>query len=411
MPQFTYTARTLRGEALQGVMEGANAQAVASQLLSKGITPIEISSGPAASLSLQHYLRQLNQRLSQKRPGIDDLIFFSRQLHTLLKAGVAIVRSFHGLADNVRNPHFGTVLREVATQLESGRDLATALAKYPSVFNNLFVSMVQVGERSGDLDGSLLKLSQYLDREKDTRDRIKQAMRYPAIVMGAIVVAITVINLWVMPTFAKIFEKFHTELPWQTKMLIGSSLFMQHYWPLLLVGIAAAVYGLRRYLATEPGRLRWDRMKLKIPIIGVILYEALLARFATSFALTLRSGVPLLQGLAVVSHAVDNAYVGEKIRLMRTGIERGDTLTRTAANTEMFTPLTLQMLSVGEETGLVDDMLQNVALYYDREVEYKLKNLSSAIEPILIVIVGAMVLILALGVFLPMWELTSVIRK
>lgn len=407
MPHFAYTARTHRGEAVSGVMEAATAQAVATQLQTSGVIPIDITVAKTA-MSLEQQFKQL---LPKRRASLDDLIFFSRQVYTLLKAGVPIVRAFNGLAENVRNPNFGMILRDIATQLESGRDLASALAKHPDTFNNLFVSMVQVGERSGDLDGSLLKLSQYLDREKDTRDRIKQAMRYPTIVIGAIFVAITVINLWVMPTFARIFEKFHAELPWQTKLLIASSNLMQHYWPLMLLFIIALVFATRRYLRTETGRWRWDKFKLRIPIIGPVLYEALLARFATSFALTLRTGVPLIQGLMVVSQAVDNSYVGEKVRQMRNGIERGDTLTRTAASTHMFSPLTIQMLSVGEETGLVDDMLENVAAFYEREVDYKLKNLSSALEPILIVIVGAMVLILALGVFLPMWDLTSVIRK
>lgn len=407
MPQFAYTARNRQGEAIQGVMEGTNAQAIANQLLSTGVTPLEIN-----PIKIAISLRQtIKTYMPRRRIGLDDLIFFSRQLYTLLKAGVPIVRAFTGLAENVRNPQFGMVLRDIATQLESGRDLATALIKHPKVFNHLFVSMVQVGERSGDLDGSLLKLSQYLEREKDTRSRIQQATRYPTIVIGAIVIAITVINLWVMPTFAKIFSKFHADLPWQTKLLIASSNFTQQYWWLLLIAIAASVFYTRRYLATEEGRFKWDRLKLRIPIIGVLLYEAILARFATSFALTIRTGVPLIQALNVVSHAVDNSYVGDKIRQMRTGIERGDSLTRTAGNAKLFSPLTLQMLSVGEETGMVDDMLENVAQFYDREVDYKLKNLSSAIEPILIVIVGAMVLILALGVFLPMWELTSVIRK
>ncbi len=407
MPHFTYSARTSRGEAITGVMEGATAQAVATQLQATGIIPLDITAAKP-TVSIEQHVKQL---LPKRQAGLDDLIFFSRQLHTLLKAGVPIVRAFNGLAENVRNLHFGVTLRDIATQLESGRDLASSLAKHPDTFNNLFVSMIQVGERSGDLDGSLLKLSQYLDREKDTRDRIKQAMRYPTIVIGAIVVAITIINLWVMPTFAKIFEKFHADLPWQTKLLITSSNLMQHYWPLLLVFSIASFIALRRYLATETGRWRWDKYKLRIPVIGVVLYEALLARFATSFALTLRTGVPLIQGLSVVSQAVDNSYVGEKIRQMRNGIERGDTLTRTASNTKMFSPLTIQMLSVGEETGLVDEMLDNVAQFYEREVDYKLKNLSSALEPILIVIVGAMVLILALGVFLPMWDLTSIMRK
>ncbi len=407
MAQFHYKARNARGDAVDGLLDAASEQAVATQLLNNGITPIEILAAHVQVSSLA----QLRKLLTRRQPNLGDIIFFTRQLHTLLHAGVPIIRAFNGLAENINNPVLAEVLRDVATTLESGRDMASSLARHPKIFNNLMISMIQVGEQSGDLDGALLKLSQYLEREKDTRDRIKQAMRYPIMVIGAISVAMVVINIWVMPTFSKIFSKFKTELPWQTKMLIGFSDFMLHYWPLLLVILIGATIGTRRYINTPQGRFNWDRFKLRLPVVGILLYEALLARFATSFALTLRSGVPLIQGLNVVANAVDNAYVGDKIRQMRNGIERGDTLTRTAANTQLFSPLTIQMLSVGEETGMVDDMLENVASYYDREVDFRLKNLSSAIEPILIVIIGAMVLILALGVFLPMWELTSVVRK
>jgi MSHA biogenesis protein MshG len=407
MAQFHYQARNAKGVAVDGLLDAASEQAAATQLLNNGITPIQIN----AVLIRISSTAQLRKLLTQRQPSLADIIFFTRQLHTLLHAGVPIIRAFQGLAENITNPVFAEVLRDVAVTLESGRDMASSLARHPKIFNNLIISMIQVGEQSGDLDGALLKLSQYLEREKDTRDRIKQAMRYPIMVIGAISVAMVVINLWVMPTFTKIFSKFKTELPWQTRLLIGFSDFMQHYWPLLLVLLIAAAIGIRRYINTPQGRLTWDRLKLRIPVVGSLLYEALLARFATSFALTLRSGVPLIQGLNVVANAVDNAYVGDKIRQMRNGIERGDTLTRTAANTQLFSPLTLQMLNVGEETGMVDDMLENVASYYDREVDFRLKNLSSAIEPILIVVIGVMVLILALGVFLPMWELTSVVRK
>ncbi len=407
MAQFHYKARNAKGDAVDGLLDAASEQAVATQLVNNGITPIEILAARVQVSSVD----QLRKLLTRRQPKLGDIIFFTRQLHTLLHAGVPIIRAFNGLAENINNPVLAEVLHDVATTLEGGRDMASSLARHPKIFNNLMISMIQVGEQSGDLDGALLKLSQYLEREKDTRDRIKQAMRYPIMVIGAISVAMVVINIWVMPTFSKIFSKFKTELPWQTKMLIGFSDFMLHYWPLLLVMLIGATIGTRRYINTPQGRFNWDRFKLRLPVVGILLYEALLARFATSFALTLRSGVPLIQGLNVVANAVDNAYVGDKIRQMRNGIERGDTLTRTAANTQLFSPLTIQMLSVGEETGMVDDMLENVASYYDREVDYKLKNLSSAIEPILIVIIGAMVLILALGVFLPMWELTSVVRK
>ena len=407
MPFFTYTARNAQGESMDGRVEAVSLDAVASQLLNSNITPIQIKEDkPAPDI-----LKKLSGWIRQRPPKLDDLIFFSRQLYTLMKAGVPIIRALTGLGDNISNVKLKNTLKEVITSLESGRDLSGAFAKHPEIFSHLFVSMVQVGESTGQLDGAMLKLSEYLEREKDTIDRIKQAMRYPMIVVTAIVVAMIVINIFVIPKFAGIFARFGADLPWQTKLLMATSNFMLHYWPYLLVGVSSLFFWLRYVIRhTEAGHLKWDRFKLRIPIVGVILYEALLARFATAFALTLRSGVPLVQGLHVTSHAVDNAYVGDKIQQMRTGVERGDSLTRTAAHSKMFTPLTIQMMQVGEETGAVDEMLDNVAHYYDREVDYKLKNLSSAIEPVLIVIIGAMVFVLALGVFLPLWNLSSVIR-
>ena len=407
MPYFNYTARNAQGEALDGRMEAASIDSVATQLLNSNITPIQINEDKPTP----EVLKTLAAWVGTRRPKLDDLIFFSRQMYTLMKAGVPIIRALTGLGENIGNPLLKRTLQEVAVSLESGRDLSGAFAKHPKIFNHLFVSMVQVGESTGQLDGAMLKLSEYLEREKDTLDRIRQAMRYPTIVVSAIAIAVVVINIFVIPKFTSIFARFGAELPWQTKLLMATSSFMLHYWPLLLIGTGGLIFWLRYYIHhTETGHYKWDRFKLRIPIVGVILYEALLARFATAFALTLRSGVPLVQGLHVTSHAVDNVYVGDKIQQMRIGVERGDSLTRTAAHSKLFTPLTIQMLQVGEESGTVDDMLDNVAHYYDREVDYKLKNLSSSIEPVLIVIIGAMVFVLALGVFLPLWNLSSVIH-
>lgn len=407
MPQFIYTARNNSGEALSGEIEGVDQNAVAAQLIRSGITPIEVSEVRQG----RDLGKQLKRWWYSRQPGIQDMIFLSRQMYTLMKAGVPIIRAINGLSDNLSNPRLVDTLRDVVHKLETGRELSAALAQHPQIFNHLFISMVRVGESTGNLDNAFLKLSEYLEREKETRERIRQAMRYPVIVLSFIAIAVIVINLFVIPQFANIFARFGADLPWQTKLLIASSNFMQGYWPHMLFVIGATVIWWRRYLKSEAGRYRWDRAKLRIPLIGKIVYEALLARFATGFGLTVRSGVPLIQGLNVTAHAVDNAYIGEKIQHMRIGIEKGDSLTRTAASTQMFTPLIIQMMQVGEETGSVDDMLDNVAGYYEREVDYKLKNLSSAIEPIMIIIVGALVFMLALGVFLPLWELSSVVKQ
>ncbi len=405
MPLFAYKGRDRRGAAVTGVLEAASADAVAADLQSAGIVPVDIreSAEQAAGPGLW-------ERLRRRKPGLTDLIQFARQLHTLLRAGVPIIRALQGLADNIDNPAFAGILRDLVRDLESGHDLAAALGRHPEVFSDLFVSLVRVGEETGRLDDALLRLAFYLEREKDTRDRIKAAMRYPLFVISAIVVAMIIINLFVIPTFAGIFEKFHAELPWQTQLLLTVSNFMIAWKWWLLGGAVAGLFATRQFVRTPRGRELWDRLKLRLPIVGPILQQTLLARFANAFAMTLRSGVPLLQGITVVSRAVDNVWVERHILDMRQGIELGESLTRTAAETGMFTPLVLQMIAVGEETGAVDEMLEHVAEFYDREVDYQLKNLSSAIEPILIIVIGAMVLVLALGVFLPMWDLAQVVK-
>jgi len=402
MPKFHYRGRANRGDAIEGVIDGATADAVAEQLFSTGITPIEIKEHHEQ----QDVLKLINEKLV-KKPGLPELILFSRQMYTLAKAGVPLARAVAGLAESNENRFMSQALRDVVSSLESGRTLSASLNQHPELFSHLFISMVQVGENTGRLDETFLQLSKYLELEKDTRDRIKSALRYPMFVMIAITAAMFIINIFVIPAFAKVFKNFNAELPWATKVLLVTSDFTLAAWPYLLAGLIASIFVIRNYVKTEKGRYLWDKFKLRIPATGAVIKKATLGRFARSFAIAMQSGVPLVQGLTVVSRAVDNEYIAEHIQQIRNGIERGETLTRTAAATGMFTPLVLQMLAVGEETGAIDELMIEVADFYEREVEIDLKNLSSAIEPIMLVAIGVMVLILALGVFLPMWDLSA----
>jgi MSHA biogenesis protein MshG len=406
MPLFNYQGRSLRGELVKGSIDGVSADTVASQLFNSGITPIDIvEARPETDV-----LIMLKRRLGQVKVELSDLILFSHQMYTLTKAGVPITQALTGLAESTRKHILKQALKDVADSLQSGRDLSSSLNRHPHIFTNLIVSIVQVGENSGNLDQAFLQISKYLETEKDRRDRIKSALRYPVIVLFAIAVAITIINIWVIPAFAKIFAGFKAELPWATKILIGTSNFFVGYWPYMLAVLLLGIIGLRAWIKTDHGRYAWDRFKLRIPLLGDILNRATLARFARSFAMTQRAGVPLVQGLTVVANAVDNRYIGDHILAMRNGIERGESVARTAALSGMFTPMVLQMMGVGEETGALDAMMQQVAEFYEREVDYDIKNLSANVEPVLIVAIGAMVLILALGVFLPMWDLAKAAR-
>jgi MSHA biogenesis protein MshG len=284
------------------------------------------------------------------------------------------------------------------------------MAEYPKVFSQLFVSIVHVGENTGQLEKAFLQLSQYLELEMDTRKRIKTAMRYPTFVILAIVIAMVILNIFVIPQFAEIFGRFNVELPLATRILIGTSSFFVNYWPLLLVLTIGSVFLVRWYVGTPKGRMLWDKTRLRLPVVGSVIERSLLARFSRSFAMMVGAGVPLNQALSLVASAVDNAFMAERIVEMRRGIERGESLLRNAISSELFTPLVLQMISVGEETGQVDELLTEAAEFYEREVDYDLKSLTARIEPILITVVAGMVLILALGIFTPMWDMMRAVR-
>ncbi|HSV16364.1 MAG TPA: type II secretion system F family protein, partial [Tepidisphaeraceae bacterium] len=245
----------------------------------------------------------------------------------------------------------------------------------------------------------------HIEFDRDMRGRVKSALRYPMFVCIAMLVAMLVVNIFVIPQFAKVFQSFHAELPLMTRILIAGSNFTKEYWYVIIGGLAGAVVAFTRWTATAAGSLVWDRWKLRLPIAGKIIHKATMARFARSFALSIRSGVPIVQALAVVAQTADNTYLSMRMDQMREGVERGESILRTATSADVFTPIVLQMIAVGEESGSLDDLMDEIAQMYEREVDYELKTLSSQIEPIMISFLGVMVLVLALGIFLPIWDL------
>ena len=405
MPFFAYKARNAQGELVKGVLESADSNAVADQLFNTGITPLEITETrkPVAADEDNWWAR-----FSEVKIRPIDVQLFSRQLYTLLKAGVPIMRSLAGLQESAISKPFGRVLGEMRESLNSGRELSAAMHQHPQVFSSFYLSMVRVGEMTGRLEEVFLRLFDHLEFERSMNERVKTALRYPLFVILTMAAAIVVINMFVIPAFAKVYAGFNAELPLMTQILLGVSQFMFKYWPLLLLLLVGAVFAFRAFIATVAGRYRWDKAKLRFPIVGKIILKGSLARFARSFALASKSGVPILQALNVVAQTVDNAYIASRITLMRDGIERGESILRTATISGVFTPVVLQMVAVGEETGELDTLMDEIAEMYEREVDYELKTLSSQIEPILILGLGVIVLIMALGVFLPIWDLGKV---
>ena len=404
MPFFSYKGRNGQGEPVQGVLEGADSGAVAGQLFGLGIVPLEIQ--PSAPPRAETAGFALNFGKKNKVTHTEVLLF-SRQMYTLLKAGVPIMGALKGLEESTENPRFAGIMRDLRESLDSGRELSVSLARHPEVFGRFFTAMVSVGEGTGRLEEVFLRLFNHLEFEKFMREQVKAAIRYPTFVVATMAIAIVIINIWVIPAFAKVYAGFKAELPTMTKMLIAFSNFMVAYWPFMLVGLVLAVVGFRMWTNTVAGRMHWDRAKLRFPIAGPIILKATLARFARSFSLAFSSGVPVTSGLSMVANTVDNVHIADRINGMREGVERGESVLRTARDTGVFTPVVLQMIAVGEESGALDDLTAEIADLYQREVEYDLKNLSAQIEPVLIIMLGVLVLILALGVFLPIWDLGS----
>jgi MSHA biogenesis protein MshG len=403
MAVYLWRGRNTRGEAVEGQLEAMTEGSVVKQLMTMGIAPVDIAiSVPRPEANADNWL----SRLTHKPIVVEDVLVFSRQMYTLNKAGVPILRAFAGLEASATKPAVVAMLRDIRSSLDQGRELSAAMALHTDVFGALYISMMKVGEMTGRLTEVFLSLNEHLEFERDVRERIKQAMRYPMFVMIAMVIAVVILNIFVIPVFAKVIAGFNAELPLVTRGLLGFSAWMLAWWPLLVAGVIATIVSTRAYLRTPPGgRYRWDAHKLKLPIVGDIILKTTLARLARSFALSSQSGVPLVQALTVVAQTVDNAFIGSRIEKMRDGIERGESITRCAAASNVFTPVVIQMIAVGEETGELDSLLFEIADMYERETDYSIKGLSAAIEPILLAVIGTLVLLLALGIFLPLWNL------
>lgn len=400
MPMFNYSGRNARGETMQGQVESPSPQAVASWMMTAGITPIRIKA--QAEDTRPEWLRRI---MGERALADVDLLLFTRQMGVMVKAGVAMMQALAAIQKSTRKPRFVRLLQTLRDDLDKGHELSAAIARHPKFFNEYYVNMVKVGEGTGRLEEIFRRLFVQLEFEKHMKQKIKGAVRYPSFVMTAIVIAIAILNLYVIPVFAKVYAGFKVALPPLTQLLIGVSNFVVNYWWAIVAAVVLAVYAFRSWIATRDGRYTWDKYKLRIPIVGSIVVKGTIARFCLSLAIASKSGIPLMQAFTLVSRVVENAFYEQRILQMRDGVERGDSMLRVAQSAGIFTPLELQMIAVGEETGEIDDMMEQVAKMYQDEVEYEVDRLSESLEPILIAAAAVVVLILLLGIFLPLWDL------
>jgi len=402
---FSYKGRSADGKLVTGTAPGDSIEQVAQRLLGTGVTPLDISEQGAVASNLD--LEKLGRKIGLGKVTTSDLVMFSRQMYTITRAGIPLLRGLRGLVTSTHNVQLRETLEDILESLEGGRDLASSFARHPEIFPKLYVSIVGVGEATGTLDKSFQRLTEYLAQEKDMRDRVKGALRYPTIVVVTIVLAAMFLSTFVIPKFAPVFAQLKGELPLPTKILLGSSAVFRDYWMHAIGVVALVVFGVKRWLRTADGRMKWDTFKLRMPILGKLMYEATLSRINRSMAISLSAGLPMTQTLAVISRSSGNVFMSERIQMLASNVERGESLHRASSASGLFSPLVLQMIAIGEETGALPELLDEAAGYYEREVDHSLKNLSSSIEPILIVGVGGMVLILALGIFMPLWDVIS----
>lgn len=401
MPQFAWFGRNASQQAVSGVLESAGRWQVAESLAAQGIVPVVIEPH-VEPVDARDTLRAFVKR---QRVGDVELLLFTRQMHTLLRSGVPILRALRALQDSATHRGLHELLDKLRQALDGGHELSQAMARHEDVFDRFFIAMVRVGESTGQLSEVFHSLHNHLEFQRLMREQIASALRYPKFVIGAMVAALAVINLFVIPAFAKVFDNLHAELPLMTRLLLGGSNFFLDAWPAMLAALVLAVLAWRRAVATPRGRLWWDRWKLRLPIAGKVLRKGALARACRSLALVLRSGVPVLDGLQLAAAVTENAHMEGAILGMRSAVEHGESVLAASRKAGIFTPIVLQMVMVGEESGTLEEMLDEVGALYQREVEYELKTMSQQIEPILIFVLGAMVLVLALGVFMPMWDL------
>lgn len=407
MQHYLYEGRNQRGELVKGKIDSPNPQAVVQWMMGAGIVPVKISA-QAEPKEQGSLLDKINGRGSLNST---DLLLFTRQLGTMVRAGLPMMQALSGMQSSSGNPKLAALLGKLREDLDKGLELSTAMSHHPAFFDDYYVSMIRVGEGAGRLDEIFTRLFAQLEFERDMRQKIKGALRYPTFVVIAIAIAIGILTIFVIPVFAKVYAGMKVELPLLTRVLLTVSDFAVNWWWAVLALLGACFYGFRLWIGQPAGRYQWDKFKLRLPLIGSIFDKAGIARFCLSFSIACKSGVPVDQAFTLVAKVVDNAYFEERIHGMREGITRGETMLQIAQNSGIFKAMEMQMISVGDATGEMEKMMEQVATMYQEELQYEVSRLGDAIEPILLAVMGGLVLVLMLGIFLPLWDLGQLAQQ
>ena len=403
MPNFKYKVRDRRGRSISGMMEGDSAQGVSDALAKQGYFPISIAEGrlkPPVTAPV-FFASRVKQ---------EDLSIFVRQLATMQRAGVPLLAGLAALKDQAATPAFKKVVARIIKDLEGGSSLSTAFSQQPKVFKPLYVHMVRAGEASGKLDEVLHNLSEMGQFEKMTRDRIKSATLYPSITVVTLFLVFLGVVHFVVPRFADFYKQYKAALPLPTRLLLALNNMIQYHWAEALLAVGAAIVLFRVYTSRPLGRYQWDWLRLKVPVFGKLLFMIQMSRFTRVLSDLLKSGVPILESLQLVSDTVENRVIEKAVFKVKKEVNEGKSMALTMKNTGFFSPIVVQMMEVGEKSGKTDELLSFVSAYYEDIASSMIKNLTTLIEPMLIFIIGGMVLVLATGVFLPVWNLVNVVK-
>jgi MSHA biogenesis protein MshG len=403
MSIYIYRARSRNGKLVVGQIEAASLLAAEKNVENLQLIPLSVVE--KSSISMNELIPSF-QSISKK-----DIIIFSRQLATLYQSGVPISKSLTSLIEFTRNKKFKIVLQEVKDDLESGQTLAKSLNNHPKIFSEIYVNMVEVGESTGLLYDVLVRIALLMEKEMAIKAKVKSATFYPKLVITAIIIATAVLIGFVIPKFAMLYSSFNVPLPLETRILVAISNFFVNFWYIMLAIFAALIISVKLYLNSVSGRLWWDEYKLKIPIFGSIFYKSMMGQFTRIFGLLFQSGIPVNRAFELIRNAVDNKYFTKKIDELQEEITKGKSITQSFIDSKIFSPIIIQMVSVGEETGHIDEMLNKVADYFDEDLDHQLNILQASIEPILLSIIFGMVLFLALAIYLPIIDVINFTKK
>ena len=403
MATFSYQAINESGTTLSGVIQADSAEMAENLLLSKGYIPSKIvAASRAGSASL---LERINQALGHVK--ITDLILFSKQFRSMMQAGIPIIRLLTVLENQTENKVLKKATAVIGQDIREGSTLHNAMKKHPAIFSPLYLSMINAGEISGTIPEVMERLISIIEHEAKIKSDIKSALQYPIIVVIALGIAFFVLLTFVIPKFVGIFTKVGLTLPLPTKIAMLLHHFLIGYWFIILAAVIGVIVGLRLWFKTDAGRLTRDTLILKLPLFGPLLQKAALSRFASIFAILQASGVPVMQALEVLSGTIGNAAIARQFDVVREKVKEGQGISGPLGSAKYFTPMVVDMVAIGEESGNIDDMLRQISLHYDDEVAYSVKRLSDAIGPILVVGLAAVVGFFALAIFMPMWDMTK----